>query len=176
MITTCSKHNFNMVKRLGADHAIDYHSPTCVQDIKAAAGDSLSFVLDPITTAQTTRACFDCVGSPGGIYVALEMFRQEYCTRKDVRASFVMGASIRGRQINLDLGYGVPASESRRKFGLGWYGTFQKLVDQGRLEHHPTRCLPDGLSSVLKGLSELEAGRISGEKLVVRMAYDNTEQ
>jgi NADPH:quinone reductase-like Zn-dependent oxidoreductase len=46
VVTTCSAHNFDLVKSLGADAAFDYKSPSCAADIKQFTDGKLRFSWD----------------------------------------------------------------------------------------------------------------------------------
>lgn len=46
----------------------------------------------------------------------------------------------------------------------------QKLVDDGKLNHHPVKLLPKvGLAEVTTGMEMVRSKKISGEKCVVRL-------
>lgn len=46
----------------------------------------------------------------------------------------------------------------------------QRLLDEGRLKHHPVRLLEGGLEQVLVGMEMVRKGELKGEKCVVRLA------
>lgn len=46
----------------------------------------------------------------------------------------------------------------------------QKLIDEGKLRHHPLRVIRGGIEDILKGLELVESGKVSGEKVVVRLS------
>lgn len=71
VITTCSPHNFELVKSLGADLAVDYKSLTAVSDIKDSTGNQLSLVLDCIGVSSGERICYDSFGPSGGVNMQL---------------------------------------------------------------------------------------------------------
>jgi NADPH:quinone reductase-like Zn-dependent oxidoreductase len=65
VITTCSPRNFDLVKRLGAVAAFDYHSPTVVQDIKKAFQGRIT--AGAISIGQgAAEACLNILGSCKG--------------------------------------------------------------------------------------------------------------
>jgi len=43
------------MEKHGAEKALDYHSPTCVEDIRAYTQNTLEYALDIITEARTIR-------------------------------------------------------------------------------------------------------------------------
>lgn len=70
VIVTCSPHNFDLVKSLGADSVFDYRSPTCVSDIRAASVNNIRHIFDCISTPATARVSADCFSPNGGKYSA----------------------------------------------------------------------------------------------------------
>ncbi|KAI9768104.1 MAG: putative secondary metabolism biosynthetic enzyme [Geoglossum simile] len=166
-ITTCSPKNTGLVKSYGAEAVFDYNSPTCAADIRAYTKNTLSLVLDPLTEARTTKACYESIGRAGGKYVCLEMCRDRHRTRKTVQVEFVMGSAIIGGELALRDGYEREADLEKRKFGIGYYRQLQKLFDEGRIKPHPIRIVPGGFQGILDGIEDLKYRRVSAEKLVV---------
>lgn len=48
-------------------------------------------------------------------------------------------------------------------------GLTEKLLAEGKLKAHRAKVGADGLKGVLKGLEDMKAGNVSGEKLVYRV-------
>jgi len=101
--------------------------------------------------------------------VALDPFPAHAATRKVVRTDFVVGPLIFGEGCTWPAPYGRPPSEDMRQFGVKLWRVAQTLVEQGKLHHHPLRILNGGFETVLEGLDLVSKGRVSGEKIVVRM-------
>lgn len=75
-ITTCSPHNFDLVKSYGASAVFDYKSETCASDIKSHTRNSLKYALDCIAEPETLQLCYACLGRAGGRYTALEPYAE----------------------------------------------------------------------------------------------------
>jgi hypothetical protein len=45
-----------------------------------------------------------------------------------------------------------------------------QLLEQGKLKVHPPSVRPNGLKGVLEGMQEMRDGKVSGEKLVYKIA------
>ena len=150
----------------------DYHSDQCAQQILAYTQNSLSLVLDCISTADSAALCYAAIGRAGGRYVGLEKLPNSVTdARKAVRASWAMGPLMFGRQIDMDE-YSSNPDDSAREFGRRWYALAEALLKQRRLQCHPVREVggeQNWVSAVQHGLRTLQAGKISGEKLVVRV-------
>jgi hypothetical protein len=63
VLTTCSPHNFDLVKSYGADYVVDYNSSTSITDLLAHAETNkstmgpLTLCLDTISTEETALCC-----------------------------------------------------------------------------------------------------------------------
>ncbi|KAL9130696.1 MAG: hypothetical protein Q9217_001175 [Psora testacea] len=168
-ITTCSPKNFALVKSYGAEAAFDYNSPNCANDIRANTKNSLAYVLDTITNAQSMKLCYSAIGRAGGKYTALELYPEHCHTRKTVKPDWVMGITMIGKEIALGNGYHRAPSPEHRLFGAELFGMIQRLLDGGKLKPHPARLGQGGLGGVLEGLELLRSRAISGERLVYRI-------
>ena len=63
--------------------------------------------------------------------------------------------------------YGRPPSKEDLAYGTRLFAVAQKLLDEGRLSHHPVRLLKGGLEQVLVGMEMVKKGQLKGEKCVV---------
>ena len=64
----------------------------------------------------------------------------------------------------------IPARREDFVFAGAFGGLVERLLGEGRLVVHRPRVREGGLRGVLGGLQELREGKISGEKLVYRIA------
>ena len=174
VITTCSPHNFDLVKSYGAHIAIDYHSPTCAAEIKTYSRNALKYALDTITTAQSLALCYAAIGRAGGKYTGLEMIPPELLdnARRTVKADWVLGVSMSGERIALEGAYGCEARPDRRAFGRTWFALLQGLLDGGQIRSHPPKVMSGGFEGVIDGIDLLRRRGVSGEKLVYFLGGD----
>ncbi|KAG7284209.1 hypothetical protein NEMBOFW57_010572 [Staphylotrichum longicolle] len=171
VVTTCSPHNFQLVKDYGADAVFDYRSKTCAADIRAYTKNKLRKVIDPFGEAATTSLCYEAIGRAGGIYCSLETYQQSLCTRRTVKHSLIMGPAILGRGVLLPDPYGVPPDPSLHEWSKRFFRSLQGLIDEGKIKPLPAETLqPGGFETVLSGLEILKAKKVSGRKLVVRIS------
>ncbi|KAM4055325.1 alcohol dehydrogenase groES-like domain-containing protein [Hirsutella rhossiliensis] len=169
-IAACSPKNADQVRAYGAEATFDYRQPDCAAKIKAFTKNNLRYALDCITTVESTAFCYAAIGRAGGKYVALDPFSQHAATRANVVADWVLGPSIFGDGSTWPAPYGRPPSEEIRAYGEKLWALAQKLVDEGKLRHHPVRILEGGLEEVVTGMEMVRSGKLSGEKCVVRLA------
>ncbi|KAJ5650968.1 uncharacterized protein N7484_004691 [Penicillium longicatenatum] len=170
VITTCSPHNFDLVKSYGADLVFDYNSPTCATEIRAATKNALRFVLDPFSEAKTLRLCQEAMGRTGGRYCALEQYQESLCTRKTIKHELVMGGAISGDGVELPEPYGIPPRPEIGEWARKWYQCLQQLITEGKLKPVPMETIPGQFEGIMNGLDILKKGKVSGKKLVVPMS------
>lgn len=172
MVTTCSPHNFDLVRSYGADLVFDYNSPACAQDIRAATQNSLRYALDPFAEARTLRLCHEAIGRTGGRYCALEQYQENLCSRKTVKHELVMGGAISGKGVELPEPYGIPPQPEIGAWARPWYKTIQNLIDTGKLKPCPLQTISGRFDGILRGLEMLKKGSVSGKKLLVELEKD----
>jgi len=154
VITTASTKNHDYVKRLGADHALDYKSSSAVDDVaKLLQGKKLAGVLDAI-------------GDPDGITTAAKAVehadgkRHIICVRpppeklpESVKAQPMLSLSIYKDSL---------ASQIFNEF-------VPKALAQGKLKAEPkAEIVGEGLDKIQAGLDKLRDG-VSATKVVVRL-------
>ncbi|KAJ5826009.1 hypothetical protein N7474_003147 [Penicillium riverlandense] len=172
VVTTCSPHNYSLVKAHGADIIIDYHDPECSARIREATDNALKIVLDTVATADSAKICADAIHPAGGRYHALLPVQ---VPRSDVVSAFTDAGTTTGEPFE----YGpesmvIPAMPAEFNFAVQWAGLAEKLWAEGKLRTIPVQRGQSGLKGILDGLQELKDNKISGRKLVYVIA-DNVQ-
>lgn len=85
-----------------------------------------------------------------------------------MKTDWVVGPLIFGEGSTWPEPWGREASEELHEFGKEVWRLAQKLVDEGKLQHHPLRVLDGGLESVIQGMDLVRSKKVSGEKIVVK--------
>ncbi|KAH8896314.1 putative zinc-binding dehydrogenase family oxidoreductase [Thozetella sp. PMI_491] len=170
-ITTCSPANFDLVKSYGATHAFDYRSKDCVEQIKKHTKNSLKYIIDCVSDPDTMEFCYKCLGRSGGKLTTLEPPPRYLHTReKTVTLDWVLGPALMGKPIAWPPPMQRDADPALREFAKEWFGTIQKLLDQGKLRCHPMKVMEGGLAEIIGGLDMLKKKQVSGQKLVYPLA------
>ena len=170
VITTCSPHNFDLVKSLGADAVVDYKSPTCAADIKELTNNSLVYAWD--CTGDGAGLCAAAMsdskpGDYGSIMPAgldlLKKTNPNVTGHESVRGYDTMGEKY------LWLGQTpIEPDQELMQFYMSFLDLTQPFLQDGRIQ--PLKAALNktgsGLDGALTGLKEMEAGKVSGEKLV----------
>ncbi|QIW95910.1 hypothetical protein AMS68_001428 [Peltaster fructicola] len=166
VIATCSPRNFDLLKSLGAEATFDYNDPECAKKIREYTNDSLDVVLDCIAEGDSPKICEEAIGAKGGAVAGLLPTKHE---RKDVKTKGKLGYTVMGEAFPF-FGNELPAMPQDREFGQKFWSLSEKLLSAGSVKVHPTDVRKGGLEGVKEGLAELKSGKVSGVKLVYKIA------
>ncbi|KAI1147413.1 alcohol dehydrogenase GroES-like domain-containing protein [Nemania diffusa] len=166
-IATCSLENEKLLQSLGAIKTFDYHSSTCGSEIREYTENSLSFVLDCITTPETTSMCYDAISSKGGRYLGLDPVsaRIKY-TRRDISTGWVVALSLFGLPVKFSGIYGRQSNPDDRLFAVRLYTMLESLIEQQLILPPRFEVQSGGLEAIEKGIERLRQGSVKGRKLV----------
>jgi NADPH:quinone reductase-like Zn-dependent oxidoreductase len=187
-IAVCSPRNFELAKRNGAGEVFDRDEPDLAQKLvkhpiqslrldietanyvqKSFTKNNLRYALDCITSVESTVLCYAAIGRGGGRYVSLDPWPEHAASRKVVKADFTVGPRIFGEGCTWPVPYKSDPSEELRVYGIQVWNTAAKLLQEGKLQHHPLRVLDGGFEAILAGMDLVRNKKLSGEKVVVRM-------
>ncbi|KAI1733398.1 hypothetical protein F4680DRAFT_455005 [Xylaria scruposa] len=149
-ITTCSPHNFDLVKSYGADDVYNYKDAECAAKIRADTGNTLEYAIDCVAEESSMRFCYAALGRVGGKYVALN---PSTISRPRARSSSPTGS--------------WPPVSTR----LILAASLCQLLNEDKLRSHPVRLEDGGLSGLLNGVEILRKGGVSGQKLVLSFFF-----
>lgn len=173
-IVTCSPASYELCTSFGATACFDYHSTTCGADIRSHTDNTLAYVLDCVTDANTMSLCYEAIGAQGGSYIALEPTANTVkYKRRDVRADWIMANTLSGNACNLSGVYGRPRTPRHRQFGATLYKQVERWLQDGKIRSHPIEIYNGGLANVPYALQDLQAGgTVKGKKLVVPLKVE----
>lgn len=115
--------------------------------------------------------CYKVLGRTGGGYCALEPYPEFLHTKpRTVKPDWVLGPSALGQEIRWAPPFTRDINPELRAWGVDWYITVQKLLDEGRLRPHPVKVIKGGFEGVQEGLDLLRKKQVSGHKLVCSLA------
>lgn len=167
VLTTCSPHNFDFVKSLGADAVFDYRDPECGKKINRETNDSLKLCWDTISLPASAKICSEALSSDPrdakyGTILPVKLPREGIETKMTMMYTiFNDPYSKAGRD--------TPAVPEDFEFAKKFFGITEKLLSEGKLKTHPEKVGPNGLEGVLQGLVDMKKEKVSGQKLVYRV-------
>lgn len=160
--TTCSLHNFEMVKKLGADHVLDYKDANSAAKIRKMTNDNLKLAFDTISLESSAKFCDEALSTNGGEYSNL---LRANISRQNVNSRATLGYTFIGEAFDFG-STSIPARPQDKAFGEKFLAVAEPLLAEGKIKHHPLHVGTGGLKGVLDGLQRMREGQVSGEKLV----------
>ncbi|EOA88144.1 uncharacterized protein SETTUDRAFT_168565 [Exserohilum turcica Et28A] len=162
VVATASPHNFELLRRLGADHVFDYKEPDVGAKIREATGDKLKLAFDCIAEGNSFEITAAAISSTGGHMSALLPVK-DY-PRSDVKTKLTLGYTALGERYNEKL----DAKPEDYEFGVEFWKRSYDLFESGKIKTHPAE-VRSGLAGVPQGLQDLKDGKVSGVKLVYKV-------
>ena len=169
-ITTCSPHNFELVKSYGADKVYDYKSPDCAQQIRSDTGNLLEYTIDCFAEDSSMRFCYAAMGRAGGHYTALNPYNDLLATRKVITPDWVLATRIAGDGSSWPAPYACEPEPRLLEMAKPLFKRIQRLLDGGKIRSHSVKLEDGGLPGVLDGVKKIRKGEVSGQKLVYALA------
>jgi NADPH:quinone reductase-like Zn-dependent oxidoreductase len=159
VLTTASPHNFDYVRSLGAEAAVDYRSSDAVEALTAAIGDgplagtlaigsgSLSPAVKIVSQVPGSRRISSAQPSP------ITRIQARWQRRRNINVSIIWGGTLKDNEVGPAIYAGfLPAA-----LASGSYRTAPEATVVG-----------DGLGQIPEAIERLKQG-VSAKKLVVRL-------
>jgi NADPH:quinone reductase-like Zn-dependent oxidoreductase len=163
VISTSSPHNFDLLKKLGADEVFDYKEADVGAKIRKVTNDDLKLVFDTISEGSSPAISAAAISSKGGSYGTLLPVKD--FPRDDVKLGYTLGYTALGENYSDQF----PANQTDYEFGVKFWELSEELVNSGKIKPHPSQVRPGGLGAIPQGLQDLKDGKVSGVKLVFQV-------
>lgn len=149
--------------------AFDYHDLDCGLKIREFTGNKLKLAWDTISLPASARICAHAISTgPGGRYFAL---LPEPCPRDDVESSYTMAYYMFGEKVQMsEDGPVIPPDHSGFRYAKEFVSMANQLLAAGKIKVHPQQVCGGGLAGALEGLEMMRDGKVTGSKLVYRVA------
>jgi len=162
VIATSSPHNFDLLRKLGADQVFDYNDADVGAKIRKATNDKLKLVFDCISEGNSFNITAAAIGSGGGHMSAL-LAVGDY-PRDDVKTKFTLAYTALGERYDDKR----DANQADYEFGAKFWQQTEDWLSSGKIKTHPVE-VRNGLAGVPQGLQDLKNGKVSGVKLVYKV-------
>lgn len=170
VITTASKKNHEQLKQYGADAVFDYNDANVIEDIKAAAGDSIAYGLDTVANKETLQLVYDATANSKHVEIDNLFLLSESEIKTDpsrlvnFHTTLMYGAtgdaySIWGKDFPTD-------HVATKKYLEYWHNELPKYVP--RIKTANLKVLKPSFESVNESLQLLYDNKVSGQKVVFR--------
>ena len=166
-MSTASPRNHSFVKSLGADEVFDYNDPECASKINKLTNNSLTLAWDTISLETSAKICADAMSSSsGGKYGTILPVKSP---RSDLEVTSTFMYTIFNEPFHKGKNE-FPAVKEDFEFAKMFMEITEKLLQEGKLKTHPEKVGKDGLEGALKGMEDMKADKVSGQKLVYDVA------
>ncbi|KAK5716302.1 hypothetical protein LTR17_016491 [Elasticomyces elasticus] len=168
VLTTCSPHNNDFVKSIGADAIYDYRDPECGKKINKDTNDELKLAWDCIALDSAAKICAEALssdpsGAKYGSILGVKFPREGVETKATFMYTIFNEPFTKG-------GKEFPAVPEDFEFAKKFFGITEKLLAEGRVKTHPEQVGADGLAGALQGMEDMKNDKVSGKKLVYRVS------
>ncbi|EXJ54613.1 hypothetical protein A1O7_09954 [Cladophialophora yegresii CBS 114405] len=168
VLTTCSPRNFDYVKSLGAAEVFDYNDKDAAVKIRKLTDDKLKLAWDTISEKDSAQFCADALSSAGS-GCKYGSILPVSCPREDVESVSTLMYTIFGESFKFGP-QEFPAVDEDFEYAKKFMAMTEGLLREGKIKAHKQTVGEGGLEGVLRGMEDMKNGKVSGEKLVYRVA------
>lgn len=169
VLTTCSPHNNDFVTSLGADGVYNYKDADVGKQINRDTNDSLKLIWDTISLAPSAKICAEALSSDSTGAKYGTILPVKLPGRTDVETTFTFMYTIFNEPFT-KAGRDNPAVPEDFAFGKKFFQIAEELLAAGKLRTHPEQVGAEGLKGALQGMEDMKNEKVSGRKLVYRVA------
>ncbi|KAJ6436751.1 ribonuclease H [Purpureocillium lavendulum] len=155
--TTCSQHNFELVKGFGADITCDYHELETADLLREMSGDAITIALDCIANEHSAKFCYRSLSTQGGDYSHVNEL-PPVPRPKNIQRHFVGAFTVLGEEFL----YGNRRydAEPTDKFLMeNFVSVVEGLPADKSIRPHNLKIESGGLGGVLEGMDRLRKGQ-----------------
>jgi len=166
IITTCSPHNFDLVKKLGATHVFDYNDSAVVENIKKAASD-LEYTFDTIGSKDSSAQASKAITSKGGVLCTVRPGKantEDVAKHVKVTDVLVWTAFLKDHKYKE---FHWPASTDDHELSAELFEKLPSWLEEGKIKPNKVKLMD--LDSIHEGFDMHRQGKISSFKIVYKV-------
>ncbi|PSN58957.1 TOXD protein [Corynespora cassiicola Philippines] len=167
VIGTASPHSFDLVRGYGADAVFDYRDSDVAEQVSRKY-PNITKAVDCISAGKSAEVCDRIIGRKGGkVIVLLPTTKPKV---QGVEHEMILAYTLMGHAFEWlpPVGPKIPEVPSDRKALARFYADLPKHVKT--LKAVPVILNAEGVDGILDGLDKLRNGKVSGGKVVVKLA------
>ncbi|OCF71937.1 enoyl reductase [Kwoniella mangroviensis CBS 8886] len=178
VLGVCSPHSFDLIKSYGADEAVDYHDKeAAIAKAKEITGCGVPLAFDTISESETWKLTVAMMGDKAKQLNLIlpppsEEDKQKYA--KGVTVDWTLMYTLFGREFNFTPVAPkptiIPAKPEDRKFGEEVFAKTPEFITKYGIKPNPIDLRSGGLNDVSNGFKEMKDGKVSGKKIVYKIA------
>ncbi|KAG8157349.1 hypothetical protein KVR01_012733 [Diaporthe batatas] len=164
VITTCSEHNFDLVKSLGAHHVFNYRDSDVVKKVRDVAPD-LEYVFDTIGNSDSSTLASQGIKESGGRLCTVrpgKVNTESVSKQTTVTDVLVWTAFLKDHRYK---SFFWPANQSDHDLTSELFERLPEWLESGKIRPSTAKVLK-GLDAVVEGFQEHRDGKISAYKIV----------
>lgn len=168
VISTASPTNHDLLKSYGADHVVNYRDADVVDQIKNIGNGKILYALDTVGAPETYQSTYDATEGAPHVDIDNLLFLGPPTVKQGRTAEFHATCAYNANGETLNLG---PVTFPATPELLDDFNHFWKVLNQniGVLNSPNLKVLEPGLESVNEALELLKHGKVSAEKVVLRV-------
>ncbi|KAF4897540.1 Zinc-type alcohol dehydrogenase-like protein [Colletotrichum viniferum] len=150
VVITCSARHFDLVKRLGATHAFDYHDDDVIDLIKKAV-PGIKYVFDTIGNETSSGLASRAIDENGGGLCIVRPGKANIdgvIKQTKVSDVFVFTAFLKEHRYGK---FHWPVYEADYNLGTEFFEKLSGWVEEGKIRPSEPNVIPGGLDGVMKG-------------------------
>jgi len=160
----------SIAKLAGADVVIDYRQGSTKAQILEALGDEkLQYAFDGVSENGTYEQITELISSDTHDARVILVLYPSGELPEYIRYIQTTVFSVYGEEAQFGTRT-LPAVPEDRAFGLEFYPTLEKWLEEGKIKPNKVTVVPGGLAGVTEGFRRMREKEVSGEKLVFRIA------
>lgn len=126
VVTICTPANYDYVKSLGVDLALDFQEENVSAKIREYTSNKLRFAWDTIGIPPTAQICADALTTRSDLKPAYGSVNPSPCPRSDVKSTSTVMYTVFGRAFEFGPQH-MPASAEDYEFGKKFYSIAEEL-------------------------------------------------